>query len=321
MRESNMKPVQIDVKRIEFVITNVCSGKCKHCSAVVSDTASGSVDIDAAVKMIRQLTGKYAVESMMTFGGEPLFYADTVCNIHSTARECEIPVRQIITNGFFTRDEQKIKNVAAALCASGVNNILLSVDAFHQEYIPIEPVIFFAESLLKNDVPKLRVHPAWLVNEQNNNPYNIETKRLLKIFNEIGIETSNGNDIFPAGNANKHLNDYFPRPETVDLATPCGEMPYTGRLDEIDSVSVSPNGDLVVCSFAIGNIYRNDVLEILEKYNPFKNPATRALLEGGAEKLMEYAGGLGITVDTSDCYSACGVCRKIMTILINRGIV
>ena len=80
-----VKPMQIDVKRIEFIVTNACSGKCKHCSAVVSDTASGSVDVDTAAKVIRQLTGKYAVESMMTFGGEPLLYADTVCKIHSTA--------------------------------------------------------------------------------------------------------------------------------------------------------------------------------------------------------------------------------------------
>ena len=159
------------------------------------------------------------------------------------------------------------------------------------------------------------------MNEQHYNPYNTETKRLLKIYNDMGIQTSSGNNIFPAGNANKYLSDYFPRPETVDLTTPCGEMPYTGRLDEIDSVSVSPNGDLNGCSFAIGNIYKNDVLEILEKYSPYENPAARALLEGGAEKLLEYAGGLGIMVDTSDCYSACGVCNKIMAILINRGIV
>ena len=313
-----MNPVNIDIKRIEFVITNSCSGKCKHCSAAVSKTAGGSVNADDAVKVVKQLTGRYAVESIMTFGGEPLLYADTVCKIHQTARDCGIPVRQVITNGFFSRDEQKIKNVAAVLCDSGANNILLSVDAFHQEFIPIEPAIFFADSLLKNNVPKLRVHPAWLVNEQHENPYNDETKRLLKIFNDKGIETSNGNNIFPSGNASKYFSDYFPRPETVDLSVPCGQMPYTGRLDEIGCVSVNPNGDVVGCSFSIGNIYENDILEILDNYNPYKNPATRALAEGGAEKLFDYAKGIGITVDTGDCYSACGVCRKIMAALKER---
>lgn len=315
-----MNPVHIDVKRIEFAITNACSGKCKHCSVVVSEATNGSVYADAAVKMIKQLTGRYAVESIMTFGGEPLLYADTVCTIHSVARDCGIPVRQIITNGFFARDEQKIESVAAALCASGVNNILLSVDAFHQEYIPIEPVVLFAESLMKNRAPKFRVHPAWLVNEQDQNPYNDETKRLLKLFNDKGIDTSNGNNIFPSGNALKYLGDYFASPEAVDLSIPCGDMPYTGRLDEIGCVAVGSDGDLVICRHAIGNIYKNDVLEILDGYDPYKNPATRALLVGGVKMLLDYVDGLGIKIDISDCYSACGVCRKSMTALKERGL-
>jgi hypothetical protein len=312
--------VHIDVKRIEFAITNACSGKCKHCSATVSETMKESVNADAAVQVIKQLASRYTVESMMTFGGEPLLYADTVCKIHSVAQDCGIAVRQIITNGFFSRDEHKIENVAAAICASGANNIMLSVDAFHQEYIPIEPVVFFAESLLKNGVPKLRVHPAWLVNEQHQNPYNNETKRLLKMFNDRGIESSNGNNIFPTGNAIKYLSEYFPKPEAVDLLAPCGEMPYTSRIDEIDGVSVSPNGDLVLCSFAIGNVYMDDVLTIIDGYAPHANPATRALIEGGANKLSTYVKGLGVSVDTSDCYSACGVCRKTMAALKERGL-
>jgi MoaA/NifB/PqqE/SkfB family radical SAM enzyme len=313
-----MKNAQIYINRIEFVITKTCSGKCRHCSVAETEHTNGSVDVDAAVKVIKQLTGRYTVESIMTFGGEPLLYADTVCEVHSTARDCGIPVRQIITNGFFTRDQSKIERTAAALCASGANNILISVDAFHQEYIPIEPVIRFAESLVKHGIPKLRVHPAWLVNEQHQNPYNDETKRLLKIFNDMGIETSNGNDIFPAGNAVKYLSNYFPRLEAVDLSISCGQMPYTDRLDEISSVSINPNGDMITC-YAIGNVYENDILTILDDYDPYNHPAKRAILEGGVKQLLEYAERLGIKVDINDCYSACEVCRKAMRALKDGG--
>ena len=50
-----------------------------------------------------------------------------------------IPVRQLITNGFFSRDGDRIKEAAGRLAQSGVNNLLLSVDAFHQETIPLAP--------------------------------------------------------------------------------------------------------------------------------------------------------------------------------------
>jgi len=66
--KTEMNIIDIAIKRIEFVVTNTCSGKCKHCSVAVSETAGGSINADAAVKVIKQLTGRYAVESIMTFG-------------------------------------------------------------------------------------------------------------------------------------------------------------------------------------------------------------------------------------------------------------
>jgi len=310
-----MNNARIDIKRIEFAVTHACTGKCKHCSIGMPDEKSRSIDPAAAVKAVKELTSRYAVESLMTFGGEPLLYTDTVCRIHQTARDCGIPLRQIITNGFFTRDERRIKDVAAAISDSGVNHVMISVDAFHQEYIPIEPVMLLVESLAKNGISKLRVHPAWLVNEPHRNPYNEETRRLLKIFNDMGIESSKGNNISPSGNAVKYLSEYFPPPGALDLSIPCGQLPYTGRLDEIECVSFNPNGDLIICRFPIGNIYEDDVLTILGGYNPYDNPAMRALLEGGVQALVDYAQGLGVTIDTSDCYSACKVCRKTMAAL------
>ena len=315
-----MSSIHIDIKRIEFVITNTCSGKCRHCSAALPEFENGSVDAEIAVNAIKQLTGRYAVESLMTFGGEPLLYADTTCKIHAAARDCGIPIRQIITNGFFSRDKQRIEDVAEALCASGANDVLLSADAFHQEYIPVEPVIFFAESLIKNGIPKLRVHPAWLVNDHDQNPYNVKTIRILKMFKDKGIESSKGNNIFPAGNALKYLRNYFQLPETLDLSVPCGQMPYTSRLDEIDSISINPNGDLILCSFSIGNVCKNDVISVIDGYDPYRNPATRALMEGGAGRLLDYANKLGAAVDTSGCFTACEVCRKVMAVLKNEGV-
>jgi len=68
-----------------------------------------------------------------------------------------------------------------------------------------------------------------------------------------------------------------------------------------------------LCSITIGNIYADDVLNIVDGYDPFQNPVWRTVLEGGVLDLLHYAEAEGITVDISDCRSACGVCRKIIT--------
>ena len=56
------------------------------------------------------------------------------------------------------------------LSQSGVNGICLSVDAFHQETIPLEYVKEFASAVLDENIP-IHTHPAWLVSADDDNPY------------------------------------------------------------------------------------------------------------------------------------------------------
>ena len=91
-----------NLNRIEFVVTMACTGNCKHCSEGDHTNCAGSIDADVAVKAIRQVCERYQIESLMTFGGEPLLCPEIVCAIHSTAKEMGIPKRSLITNGYFS---------------------------------------------------------------------------------------------------------------------------------------------------------------------------------------------------------------------------
>ncbi|MCL1823854.1 MAG: radical SAM protein [Oscillospiraceae bacterium] len=308
----------INLNRLEFFITNACTGKCKHCSEYERLHLKESINAEAAVNVIKKLEGKFALESVMTFGGEPLLFADTVCAVHTAANDSLIPERQLITNGFFSENEQKIDEVAEKLCCSGVNSILISVDVFHQEFIPLETVMKFAEAVTKYGIPSILAHPSWVVSEIHENPYNTETKELLKTFTDKGFGTSKGNHVFPFGAALNHLNEYFPPPEEIDLSVPCGSAPYTTRLDNIDCFGINPNGDVRLCALTIGNIYEDDILNIVENYDPHKIAEVKALLEGGVSGLLHFAKLRGIEVDISKCRSACGVCKKVMEALTEK---
>jgi hypothetical protein len=150
------------------------------------------------------------------------------------------------------------------------------------------------------------------VNEDDDNRYNTETRRLLKVFADKGIRANGGNNIFPSGNALKNLPEYFAPPDKVDLSVQCDSAPYTSRLDEISCFGINPNGDVNLCSITIGNIYADYVLNILDGYDPYQNPVWRTVLEGGVSELARYAKSRGIAADINDCRSACGICRKVM---------
>ena len=243
-----------NLNRIEFVITYSCTGQCKHCSEGDHDSNGIYIDGDTAVELVEKVAKNYKIESIMTFGGEPLLHPDVVCKIHAAARDMGIPKRQLITNGFFSHDTKTIQNAAHMLVENGVNDILLSVDAFHQETIPLEPVITFAKAVFEADKTIIRVHPAWLVSETADNPYNSRTKEILAMFQDLGIAVSDGNVIFPSGNALKYLKEYFD--QDVSYINPYDEDP-----EDIRTISISPNGDVLG-----DNIYKTDIIEILENY-------------------------------------------------------
>ncbi len=305
----------MNINRIEFLVTLQCTGKCKHCSVGprLNENSDKCVDLEKAIDAVKKLSARFPVESLMTFGGEPLLYAETTCSIHKIAKQCGIEKRQLITNGYFSKDPQVIREIAKKICQSGINEILLSVDAFHQERIPLETVRLFVEELIRCEFQNVYLQPAWVINSSHQNAYNETTWDILKSFSDLGIAITNGNDIFPAGNAVKYLREFFELPERIDLSAKCGEAPYTDRLDNIRSLSIEPNGDVAICEFKIGNIYESDINNIVNNYDPFTNVMMNALMDGGVNALMLFAKQHGKVIDTSDCYSSCSVCGKILS--------
>ena len=302
----------LHINRLEFILTDHCTGRCRHCSAadiVNHPRKTPHAPVEASVAAIRFLAETYDMQSVMTFGGEPLLYPEVTCAIHCAATESGIPKRQLITNGFFSRDEAYTREVAKTLAGAGVNDVLISVDAFHQETIPIEPVRCFALAVKAAGIEKARFSPAWVVNEGFDCPENTRTREILASLADTGLPVHEGNDIFMAGNAIEHLSHYYPAAK-LDMADHCGSMPYTEPLTNQSSLSIEPDGNVTVCGFVIGNVCRETMRDIVARYDPFANEGMRAAA-AGVPGLLALAEKRGVKVDLSRCYSVCDLCRMV----------
>ena len=142
-----------NLNNIEFVVSYACTGRCKHCSEGEHISCGERIDPGIAADAVRKIASEYDIKTVMTFGGEPLLYTDAVYMIMETAKELNIHKRQVITNGYFSKDSENIREIAQKLAASGVNDLLLSVDAFHQETIPLCLVKQFATEAKKCGIP------------------------------------------------------------------------------------------------------------------------------------------------------------------------
>ena len=137
---------------------------------------------------------------------------------------------------------------------SGVNDLLVSVDAFHQETIPLDAVRVFLSEAKAAGIPT-RLQPAWLVSRDDTNPYNIKTESLLRSLSDLSIPIGEGNVIFPEGNAKIYLGEYF--------ANSSPENPYEENPFDVRCLSFLSNGNVLQ-----GNVYKNGILDIICGYQP-----------------------------------------------------
>jgi organic radical activating enzyme len=250
----SMNPYLKNLEKIEFVVTNACTGRCKHCSEGDHASCGECIDSAVAAEAVCKIATEYDIKTVMTFGGEPLLYADAVYAIMKTAKELNILKRQVITNGYFSKNADRIREVAERLAECGVNDLLLSADAFHQETIPLDVVKQFAVQAKKCGIP-IRLQPAWLRSAVDDNPYNAKTREILDSFADMKIPVGEGNVIFPEGNALKYLAEYF----TDELP----KNPYVDNPRDVRCVSFLPNGDVLG-----GNVYARNIMEIIKNYAP-----------------------------------------------------
>ena len=243
-----------ELEKIEFVLCSLCTGNCKHCSEGDHARTGEKIDPTLAADAVKRIAAEYDIKTVMVFGGEPLLHKDAVYSVMGAAKALNIPKRQVITNGYFSCDEETIRNTARKLSECGVNDLCLSVDAFHQETIPQSVVMTFAKEAIAHGIP-IRLQPAWLVSQTHDNPYNKRTRAILRDFSSLGIPVGNGNVVFFEGNAKIYLSEYFTEtlPENPYIEDPCC----------VKCISFSPNGDVLN-----SNAYKKDIMKILEDYTP-----------------------------------------------------
>jgi len=304
----------LPVNRIEFAVTYLCNSKCRHCQLGEEEERKNfpsHIDKDLAVEIVRKVGKKYNPKSVMTFGGEPLLHPEIVCAIHKEAMNVGIPVRDVITNGFWSRKTPEIQEIAENLVKSGVNEATVSVDCFHQEFIPLDIVRKAVESLLKARIAQISWNPCWVISKNHNNPYNLKTKAILEQLKELPVKEGEGNNAQPEGRAIKWLKDFLP-PKTKTPKGNCGDMPYTEELDSVKTIYVEPDGRIAVCKdFYIGNAFETDIVDIIENYDPFKIPEAKAIIESGMEGLINWARTKGVEPDSARYYNVCHMCTDI----------
>lgn len=310
----------INIARIEFLITKRCNANCKHCSVPINSdlTENGYKNMGVVKESFRYLLDNYPITSVMAYGGEPLLFVDNIVELFQIANSYGVQVIDLITSGFVSHKTtaKEIYRIVDKLSESGVKRILLSVDAFHQERIPIEYIEWFIKDTISLEFCELLLHPAWLISKNDKNYYNVKTGEILeRLSGKFAVGISNGNQIIPSGSNKKNIWQFY-TPHLMKFDKKCGETPYTNPLDSISSVRLLPNGDIHICrGVSIGNIFSKNIRNILDSYTPEGTHINSILFKHGIRGLYELAQEEGISINPNDYFGICDFCADCVNFL------
>jgi len=120
---------------VVFCYTYQCNIQCDHCCYNCGPHRTEKMDSEDAKRILKGVASS-GIRFVELLGGEPFLDSDTLSEllVYSSGLGLDVVVE---TNGFWGRTVETAKAVLSDLCVCGLKGILVSIDTFHQKFIPL----------------------------------------------------------------------------------------------------------------------------------------------------------------------------------------
>jgi len=299
----------MNLQRLELTLTTKCNSQCIHCQAEASPLRNDVMTVEDAYNYLDEATAVSNLESFMVFGGEPMLYPERAISIFTKAHKLEIPRIDMITNGVWGKSRETAEKLAIKLKKAGLNNVDISVDAFHVQHIPLEYPRNAALALLKAGIEDVKWNVAVVESIDAENEYDKKTREMLQKLEPVGIEASIIK-IMPMGRALQNLRGFFSH---TSLDGPCEGEPIIGNpLTNPDSICIEPSGSVNICwHLTIGNAKQKPLSQIISEYDWRHNPIIKTLVEEGPKGLLKLPKAHDCRLQINNFINKCHLCVEI----------
>jgi len=276
------------IEGVTLILTYSCTNQCRHCCYGAVPNINTLMKAEEVRDYLEELSKIRLPEWVCIFGGETLLYPELLFNVIKEAKKFEVPQVSVITNGFWGEDEQLARKYVTNLKNAGLDQLVVSVDAFHQEFIPLKAVKNVLRAVEDVGMENIEVDAKVLGTLEEQNVFNERTEALLK---EIRKEFNIKIDVAPIhlyGRAAHELARYLPSKGIPEDR--CNSLRYYGSLKDPIGIEIEPNGWVWICTgVAIGNAKTDTLSRILREYNYKENPIIRIVVDEGPAGLLRLA--------------------------------
>lgn len=251
------------------------------------------------------------LEGILLFGGEPFLCYDLL--------RASIPLAAtlaqqlyVFTNGYWATDPDTALQRLAGLQEAGLDYILFSVDAFHQDRIPLGRVATGIQAARTLGYRTIEIDNRFLGSPETDNTFNRRTRanmiRLAKLCDLSDVRVDQG----PARMVGRAVDElsYYMASQGRPMDT-CPLPDYLGGdLRAPTGVEIHPGGWVNLCAgLALGNVHQRPLASILADYDPGAHPIIRTLVDGGPRQLLELAQGYGYEPESA-YVDGCHLCYQ-----------
>lgn len=294
------------------IITNYnCTASCRHCMFASSPECKKDYITREKAEEVACLLERAGTISVHIGGGEPFMDFDGLCGLIQALSRHGIGIDYIETNGYWAKDEAFARRRLEVLKRLGVYTIMVSVDPYHIEYVPLEMPLKlvsllremgfdyfiwqerFLKPLLKLDLTKTHTHE--------------ELKKLLGEDYELKTAREYGLGI--NGRALGFAKSLYPLKSAEEVATDesCSSLtrPHHCHIDLYGNAI--PSRCTGICAKAEDYLSGNITLE--------KYPVFSRLISGGVRELLSFAMEKGFVPDKDGYATKCELCFAIREFL------
>ena len=299
----------MNLKRLEFTLTTKCNSRCIHCQANVSASKKDVMNVKDAYNYLNEAISVSRLESFMVFGGEPMLYPNLAIAIFEKANQLRIPRIDMITNGFWGKDKNHAEKLAVKLKNAGLNVMSISIDAFHQQHIPLGHPRNAALASVNARIENISWNVTVVEDIDAENEYDKRTKQVLKELEPVGIEV-HIHKIIPVGRAARNLRKYL---QQESLSGPCAGDSFLGSgLTNPDCITIEPSGEVDVCwHLSIGNAKKEALSKIISLYDWQKDIVIKTLVQEGPTGLLKLPEAKNLRFHEKQYVSKCQFCMEI----------
>ncbi len=260
----------MDLSGLHLLLTYQCNFECDHCFVWGSPWQSGTMTLRNIRHILQQATELGTVKWIYFEGGEPFLYYAALLKGAQEAARMGFQVG-IVTNSYWATDEVDALEYLRPF-AGLIQELSISSDLYHWDEKLSQQARNASAAAKRLGIPIGVI--------------SIAEVEATGADAAVGQLPEGESGVMYRGRAGEKLVARAKRWPWLQFT----DCPYED-LREPGRLHVDPFGNLHICQgISIGNIYRRQLSEIFETYDPEAHPIVGALLEGGPVELARRYG-------------------------------